>query len=86
MRIDPFFLLLSVYKQEAKVNILPLSHCKYLITRGKYQYWGKLDFCAGRKKYFKTIQRYKKLKNGKYKFEKNVTNYFGLDKEKESDY
>ena len=27
-----------------------------------------------------SIQRFKKLKNGEYKFEKNVTNYFGLSK------
>jgi len=79
--------ILASRLQEAKVTILPLSHCKYLITKGKYQYWGKLDFCAGRKKHFKTIQRYKKLKNGEYEFEKNVTNYFGLSKnEKKKDY
>ena len=67
--------------QETRLNVLPMKHCRTLVDKGNYQFFGKYDMCAGRKKKFKTIQSYKKTRNGEYKFDKNMTNYFGLNED-----
>ena len=67
--------------QEAKLSLLPMKHCKQLTTAGNYQFWGKFDLCAGLKKKFKTIQKFKKTPGGSYVNFENETNYFGLNKD-----
>ena len=56
-----------------------MYHCKRFATEGKYHYWGQWDLCAGKKKRFSTIQQMKKTEDGEYVFDKNVTNYIGLN-------
>ena len=58
-----------------------MKHCKRLVTAGNYYFWAKYDMCAGRKKKFKTIQKFKKTSSGSYVNFKNETNYFGLNKD-----
>ena len=67
--------------QETKLSLLPMKHCKRLVTAGNYHFWAKYDMCAGRKKKFKTIQKFKKTSSGSYVNFKNETNYFGLNKD-----
>ena len=67
--------------QETKLSLLPMKHCKKLITAGKYEFWALYDLCAGRKKKFKTIQKFKKTPGGNYVNIKNETNYFGMNKD-----
>ena len=57
-----------------------MKHCKRLVTDGKYNFWAKYDLCAGRKKKFKTVQKFKKTPKGSYVNFKNETNYLGLNK------
>ena len=58
-----------------------MSHCKKLITKGGYDFWAKYDLCAGRKKKFKTIQKFTKSKSGRYVYLKNTTNFLGMNKD-----
>ena len=67
--------------QETKLSLLPMKDCKKLITAGKYNFWALYDLCAGRKKQFKTIKKFKKTAGGSYVNFKNETNYFGLNKD-----
>jgi len=70
--------ILAATLQETKLNVLPMSHCKALSKKGGYHFAGKFEMCAGRKKKFKTIQSYKKTKDGKFVYTGNNTNQFGL--------
>ena len=70
--------ILASRLQETKLNVLPMSHCRKLVDMGNYNYWGRWDLCAGKKRKFKNIVQYKKEKD-KYIFYKNVTNYFGMN-------
>ena len=54
---------------------------KKLITKGGYDFWAKYDLCAGRKKKFKTIQKFTKSKSGRYVYLKNTTNFLGMNKD-----
>jgi len=74
--------ILPTRLQETRLQLLPMSVCKKLVTsKGalQYNFHGRVDLCAGRKKKFKTIQSYKETVSGEYVFDKNVTNYFGLN-------
>ena len=71
--------ILPTRLQEAKLNVLPMQHCKKLIKKGNYNYFGRYDMCAGRKKQFKRIRNYKKTRDDKYVFTGEVTNYLGLN-------
>jgi len=64
--------------QETHLEILPLAHCKNLITKGNYDFVGKYEICAGKKKKFKKIKVFAKTGNG-YKLATEVTNYIGLN-------
>jgi len=78
--------ILPTRLQETKLNVLPMAHCKKLITDGKYHFFGKYDMCAGKKKKFKTIQNYKYTKDKKYVFTGKVSNYLGLNETWEGKY
>jgi len=65
--------------QETRLEILPLSHCKKLITQGSYSFVGKNEICAGKKKKFKKTTLYEKLGPGKYERSQEFTNYLGLN-------
>ena len=71
--------ILPTRLQETKLNVLPMAHCRNLVKAGGYQFLGRYDMCAGRKKKFKTIQKYKLTRDEKYDHDGNVTNYFGLN-------
>merc|ERR1712042_291992 len=74
--------ILPTRLQETRLQLLPMSVCKKLVrSKGAqlYRFNGRVDLCAGRKKKFKTIQSYKETASGEYVFDKNVTNYFGLN-------
>ena len=71
--------ILPTRLQETKLSVLPMGHCRELVTAGGYQFFGRFDMCAGRKKTFKTIQKYKLTSDKKYNHDGNVTNYFGLN-------
>merc|ERR1719309_1376875 len=58
--------------QETKLHILPMAHCKSLITKRNYNFFGKFEFCAGRKKRFT------------YKFKEK--NFLGLNKNRKYPY
>ncbi len=58
------------------VQVLPMQDCSQLITTRNYNYVGKNELCAGRKKKFKTIQLFKK-EGDKYTAKGNITNFMG---------
>jgi len=69
---------LALQLQETHLEILPLAHCKALITIGLYDFVGKYEICAGKKKRFKSVKMFSKQGSG-YKLEGEVTNYIGLN-------
>jgi len=53
-----------------------MEDCRQLITSRNYNYVGKNELCAGRKKAFRTTLTFKK-EGGKYTQQGNSTNYLG---------
>ena len=71
--------ILATSLQETKLHVLPMSHCKTLVKpKEGYVFSGRYEMCAGRKKKFKTIQSFKKTKDGQFVYTGNKTNQFGL--------
>ncbi len=68
---------INVYKYGLGVQVLPMQDCSQLITTRNYNYVGKNELCAGRKKKFKTIQLFKK-EGDKYTAKGNITNFMGI--------
>jgi len=64
--------------QETKLEVLPMKVCKNLIVAGKYNFVGKNELCAGKKKFFKKIKMFTRAGDG-FKFTGEVTNYLGLN-------
>jgi len=77
--------ILASKLQETKLHILTMIHCKTLITNRKYDFRGKFEFCAGRKKKFRNVEQYEK-KGGKYVFKSKTKNFLGLDKDRKYPY
>jgi hypothetical protein len=71
-------LLFASTLKETNLEILPQTHCKKLSNRGKYNFRGSHEMCAGKKKHFKKTKLYT-LHNGEYKVSHEVTNYMGLN-------
>nr|ALS04701.1 serine proteinase stubble [Pseudodiaptomus poplesia] len=69
---------LATKLQETNLQVLPMANCKYLVSKGKYEYRGIVELCAGRKKKFKTIKVYEKSQS-KYTLKGEETNYLGLN-------
>ena len=65
--------------QETKLHILPMAHCRSLIQNRNYDFVGRFEFCAGRKKKFQFIDHYVKEGN-RYLFKSKDKNYLGLNK------
>ena len=72
--------------QETRLNVLPMSHCKMLVTKGGYHYSGKYEMCAGRKKKFKNIQNYKQTKDEQYVLTGTKIDFMGLNETWEGNY
>lgn len=58
------------------IKVLPMKVCKNLIVAGKYNFVGKNELCAGKKKFFKKIKMFTRAGDG-FKFTGEVTNYLG---------
>jgi len=69
--------------QETQLQVLPLSHCKTLITNhgdGGYEFIGRFEMCAGRKKSFKKIKVFE-ADGSKYKSKGSTIDYIGLNED-----
>ena len=69
--------ILPTKLQETKLDVLPMNHCKSMINNGGYEFYGKYEMCAGKKKNFHTVKTYTK-KGKNYTLIKNQTDYMGL--------
>jgi len=69
--------MLATRLQETKIELLPRQHCKKMVTKGGYHYMGKYQLCAGKKKKFPIVKKFKKV-GGDYQEIGTETNTMGL--------
>jgi len=77
--------IMATRLQETKLDVLPMEHCRHMTTSGDYQFLGKWEMCAGKKKEFHNITTY--IKEGKkYKKTTSMRDMMGLKGPKGTEY
>ena len=71
--------------QETKLDVLPMGHCRHMTTHGDYQFLGKWEMCAGKKKEFHDVNTYTK-EGENYKKTKSEKDMMGLKGPKGTEY
>jgi len=71
---------LATALQETHLEVLPLAVCKTLITAGNYDFIGKYELCAGKRREFKKIKWFDK-QGDQFTFKGEITNYLGLNED-----